>query len=70
MRRRWKLDLLALAGTLPLDRLSLAVNTEPIARALIAESRSSARVDASSRTRFVYAKTQAHRAARWHCRCT
>jgi len=40
----WKLDLLALAGVLPLDRLSLAVDTEMIAHALIEGSRSSARV--------------------------
>ncbi|HEX8111262.1 MAG TPA: hypothetical protein VF516_26215 [Kofleriaceae bacterium] len=32
----WKLDLLALAGALPLDRLSLAVSTEAIAPALAA----------------------------------
>src|SRR5215475_13392550 len=66
----WKLDLLALAGTLPRDRLSLAVNTEPIAHALIEESRCSTRADETSRTRFVHAKTQVSRATRWHRRCT
>src|SRR5262245_15924969 len=41
--------------------LSLAVNTEPIAHALIEESRSSARADESSRTHFVHAKALASR---------
>jgi len=44
--------LAALAGTLPLDRLSLAVNTEAITHVLVEESRSWARADESSRTRL------------------
>jgi len=66
----WKLDLPALAGALPLDRLPLAVDTAPIAHALIEESCSSARAADSSRTRFVYPATQVSGARRWHRRCT